>query len=262
MKTIYWIEGPWSGRVAIVARPRGGDWLEDDIRTWKQNGMDIIVSLLTKQEREELQLTQEAQESSRRGIQFLDFPIVDRSIPSSLRDMKTLVNQLVALVSQGKNVGIHCRQGIGRSGLLVASLLVNAGIQADPAFQQIEKARGTPVPDTPEQRQWVEQFATLIAMSPKNFTYYTNLLKKHFPELQKQFSVKSLGIFGSYVRGQQNEESDLDVLVNFDELPSLLKFISLEDRLSELTGLQIDLVMEDSLKPNIGKRVLQEVVLL
>ena len=54
----------------------------------------------------------------------------------------------------------------------------------------------------------------------------------------------------------------LDVLVNFDELPSLLKFISLEDRLSELTGVQIDLVMEDSLRPNLGKRVLQEVVRL
>lgn len=74
--------------------------------------------------------------------------------------------------------------------------------------------------------------------------------------------MKSLGLFGSYVRGQQQANSDLDILVNFDELPSLIKFIHFEDRLSELTGLEIDLVMEDGLKPNIGKQVLREVVRL
>ncbi len=74
--------------------------------------------------------------------------------------------------------------------------------------------------------------------------------------------MKSLGVFGSYVRGQQRADSDLDVLVDFNELPSLIKFIDLEDRLRELTGIEIDLVMEDGLKPNIGKRVLKEVVRL
>lgn len=99
-------------------------------------------------------------------------------------------------------------------------------------------------------------------MPTKKYTDYAHLLKQHLPELHQQFSVKSLGIFGSYVRGQQREDSDLDVLVNFEETPSMLKFISLEDRLSELTGVQIDLVMEDSLRPHIGKRILQEVVRL
>ena len=94
----------------------------------------------------------------------------------------------------------------------------------------------------------------------QNYAHYAEILQKHLPELQKQFSVKSLGLFGSYVRGQQQANSDLDILVNFDELPSLIKFIRLEDRLSELTGLEIDLVMEDGLKLNISKRVLKEVV--
>lgn len=82
------------------------------------------------------------------------------------------------------------------------------------------------------------------------------------PELQKQFGVKSLGLFGSYVRHQQKPSSDLDVLVNFAETPSLVKFIRLENRLTELTGVKIDLVMEDGLKPVIGQRVLKEVVRL
>ena len=108
-------------------------------------------------------------------------------------------------------------------------------------------------------KSFVENRLAVWNMS-QNYAYYAEILQKHLPELQKQFSVKSLGLFGSYVRGQQRAHSDLDILVNFDELPSLIKFIRLEDRLSELTGLEIDLVMEDGLKPNIGKRVLKEVV--
>ena len=97
---------------------------------------------------------------------------------------------------------------------------------------------------------------------PQSYTFYAEILRKHLPELQKQFRVKSLGLFGSYVRNQQQDDSDLDVLVTFDELPSLVKFIDLEDYLSKLTGRAIDLVMEDGLKPNIGRRVLREVVRL
>lgn len=94
----------------------------------------------------------------------------------------------------------------------------------------------------------------------QSLSYYAEILQSHLPDLKRQFGVKSLGLFGSYVRGQQRSSSDLDVLVNFDELPSLVEFINLEDRLSELTGLEVDLVMEDGLKPNIDKRILKEVV--
>lgn len=69
-----------------------------------------------------------------------------------------------------------------------------------------------------------------------------------------------MGIFGSYVRGEQRPDSDLDVLVNYQEVPSLIEFIRLEDYLSQLTGIEVDLVMADGLKPRIGERILQEVV--
>ncbi len=101
----------------------------------------------------------------------------------------------------------------------------------------------------------------LYAIS-QSISYYAEILQNHLPELRKQYKVRSLGLFGSYVRGQQQADSDLDVQVNFSELPSLFQFINLEDRLKELTGLEIDLVMVDGLKPNIGKRVLKEVVRL
>lgn len=96
----------------------------------------------------------------------------------------------------------------------------------------------------------------------QSYLDYAEILRAHLPELRKQFGVRSLGLFGSYVRNQQKPTSDLDVLVNFSEMPSLVKFIRLEDRLSELTGVKIDLVMEDGLKPVIGRRVLKEVVRL
>jgi hypothetical protein len=58
---IYWIEGPWPGRLAISSRPRGGDWLEDEVRAWQQAGIETIVSLLTKDEIAALELAQEAE---------------------------------------------------------------------------------------------------------------------------------------------------------------------------------------------------------
>lgn len=86
------------------------------------------------------------------------------------------------------------------------------------------------------------------------------LLRQHFPLLAEKYRVKSLSIFGSYVRHEQRSDSDLDVLVTFHEQPSLLKFIELENHLSDVMGVKIDLVMKDALKPRIGKRILSEAV--
>jgi uncharacterized protein len=85
-------------------------------------------------------------------------------------------------------------------------------------------------------------------------------LRKRLPDLEKRYKVKSLGIFGSYVRGEQHSRSDLDLLVEFYDPPSLLKFIELEYYLTDLLGIKVDLVMKDTLKPAIGKRILSEVI--
>lgn len=78
--------------------------------------------------------------------------------------------------------------------------------------------------------------------------------------LKQKFLVKKIGVFGSYVRGEQNKKSDLDILVEFIEEPSLFGFIRLERYLTNLLGHKVDLVMKDSLKPAIGKHILEEVV--
>lgn len=85
-------------------------------------------------------------------------------------------------------------------------------------------------------------------------------LRQQLPLLADHYQVKSLGIFGSYLRQEQRPDSDLDLLVTFDELPSLLRFIELENYLTDVLGVKVDLVMRDGLKPRIGKRILDEVV--
>jgi len=91
-------------------------------------------------------------------------------------------------------------------------------------------------------------------------TQFLRTLNQQLPILTERFGVQTLGIFGSYVRQEQRAESDLDVLVTFSETPSLLKFLALENYLTDLLGVKVDLVMRDALKPNIGRRILQEVV--
>ncbi len=80
--------------------------------------------------------------------------------------------------------------------------------------------------------------------------------------LQERYKVRELGIFGSYVRQEQTETSDVDVLVEFFETPSLLKFVNLENYLSDNLGVKVDLVHKAGLKPRIGERILAEVVYL
>jgi uncharacterized protein len=85
-------------------------------------------------------------------------------------------------------------------------------------------------------------------------------LRESTPYLKSEYDVESIGIFGSFVRGEQNSNSDLDLLVTFFRKPGLFKFISLENYLSDLLGIKVDLVMPSALKNRIGKEIRTEVV--
>jgi len=87
-------------------------------------------------------------------------------------------------------------------------------------------------------------------------------LRQELPLLEECYQVETLEVFGSYLRAEEQVTSDLDLLVEFSELPGFLKFIELENHLSEILGVKVDLVMKDSLKPSIGKRVLSETMLI
>lgn len=87
-----------------------------------------------------------------------------------------------------------------------------------------------------------------------------DVLLQNKDQLARKYQVKSLGVFGSLVRGEQEDTSDIDILVEFVDNPGLIDFIALENHLSDLLGAKVDLVMKDSLKPTIGERILREVV--
>ncbi len=87
-----------------------------------------------------------------------------------------------------------------------------------------------------------------------------DLLHEQLGDLSVAYGVTSLALFGSWVRGEQTPGSDLDVLVEFREPPSLLRFVQLEHHLCDLLGMKVDLVMKDALKPRIAQRVSQEAV--
>lgn len=86
------------------------------------------------------------------------------------------------------------------------------------------------------------------------------ILRQHLPELSEEYRLKSLGVFGSYVHAEQGERSDLDVLVEFEEAPTLLQLSALQRHLSDLVGVNVDLVLKRTLKPAIGEVILSEAI--
>src|SRR5881227_370986 len=106
---IYWIDGVSAGRLAVLPRPRGSDWLEDEVRSLRASGVDVLVSLLTREEIQELDLADEAGCCAACGIEFVAFPFPDRGVPASATDALALVRRLASLLSGGKGVAVHCR---------------------------------------------------------------------------------------------------------------------------------------------------------
>ena len=96
----------------------------------------------------------------------------------------------------------------------------------------------------------------------KNVETIKRTLFEHKADLREKFKVKNIGVFGSYVRGEQKGSSDVDVLVEFDDQIGLFEFMKLENYLSDLLGVKVDLVSKKALKPHIGERILEEVIMI
>jgi len=158
----YWIAGPWPGRLAVVSRPRGGDWLVDDMVAWRRAELDIVVSLLQTREAKDLELEREAVVAEASGIDFRSFPIPDEDVPASRESVAALMDDIIRALAQGKNVAVHCRQSIGRSGLIASGVLIAAGQDPVSAIEAVSDARGLEVPETDEQREWLHAFAAWL----------------------------------------------------------------------------------------------------
>lgn len=157
---LYWIPGPWRGKLAVAARPRGGEWLEDEVNGWREAGLDVVVSLLETDEAAQLGLEDEPNLLESRGLRSVSFPIPDRGAPPSNEDAAKLLLDLTSALAAGQNVAIHCRQSVGRSGLLASAALMTAGAGAREAVEAVTKARGITIPETAVQMHWLNCFTS------------------------------------------------------------------------------------------------------
>jgi protein-tyrosine phosphatase len=156
---LHWVDGPWRGKLALAARPRGGDWLQDEMKSWRQAGINIVFSLLTSDEEADLDLVLEGRAAESQGMKFLSFPIPDRQVPQSDEDLTDQLQLLETELDEGRNVVLHCRQGIGRTGLVAACLLLTKGLDAETAVSRLSSTRGVSMPETTEQRKWIDHYA-------------------------------------------------------------------------------------------------------
>jgi len=130
---------------------------------WRRAGIDTVLSLLTPEEEKDLDLKREGHEANAQGMKFASLPISDRQVPNSEPEVSAALDRLDADLSAGKNVVVHCRQGVGRTGLVAACLLVTKGRTPEGAVTTLAAARGTPVPETAEQRHWIDHYAPVLA---------------------------------------------------------------------------------------------------
>ena len=153
--SIYVAEPIGSSFLAVMARPVPGEWIRDEFAGIADFGINRVVSLLEPDEAIEIGLGDESALCEENGMEFDSYPIVDRGLPISVAEFSRFTLKLYETIGSGQATVVHCRAGIGRTGLVAAGILLRCGFEPDHAFDHISKARGMPVPDTEEQRGWI-----------------------------------------------------------------------------------------------------------
>ncbi len=161
---LYQIELIGSGFLSIMARPRADEWIDDEFEQIAASGIKQIVSLLETSEAYELGLKHEESYCIKNDMKFLSFPIPDRGIPNSISNFAKFTRMIYQTTAGGMNTVIHCRAGIGRTGLVAAGVLLHAAFAPEETFSHISKIRNVNVPDTDEQYNWlIKNYHSILA---------------------------------------------------------------------------------------------------
>ena len=102
------------------------------------------------------------------GMTFKSLPITDRGVPDFETEVTAALEEVNADLAAGKSVVVHCRQGIGRSGLAAACLLIGRGLSPNRAVDVVSAGRGMSIPETPEQSRWIDRYASVLASPQPN----------------------------------------------------------------------------------------------
>jgi len=154
LPTTYKVKDIEKGTLSVMAKPVSGEWIEDEFVGLKRLGIDKVVCLLEGFEQIEVGLGSEEELCIKNNIEYASFPIPDRGLPNTSL-AKAFIGNLHEEICAGKHIVIHCRAGIGRTGIIAGGVLVESGISAREAFSIISVARGVQVPDTEEQENWL-----------------------------------------------------------------------------------------------------------
>lgn len=152
------------GFLAIMAHPSLDPEAPASVHNISRLNIKLVVSLLEPSESRRLGLEAERSAVKAHGMEFISFPIPDMGLPPSVEDFARITYYLFKQVNVGVNTLIHCRAGIGRSGLVSAGVLLHLGWSADEAFKYVSHIRGIRVPETPEQREWLERNRDVIVV--------------------------------------------------------------------------------------------------
>jgi protein-tyrosine phosphatase len=163
---IYKIGTMGDGFVAIMARPSLEAGADASIINIARLGIHQVISLLEHNEARNLGLNTEREQVKAHGMGFMSFPIPDMGLPPSVKEYALLSKKLFNQVNAGVNTLIHCHAGIGRSGLMVAGILLHCDMDPQQAFSYASQMRGIRVPETPEQEQWLSSnYASIMDIS-------------------------------------------------------------------------------------------------
>jgi hypothetical protein len=168
MARLFWVEGIPAVRIAVAERPRGGDWLDDEMHAFRREGLDILVSALQPREERETWLEREAEAAAAAGIEFVPLPIGNLLAPAREAALPVL-HRLAAEVANGRSLAAHCHASQGRGPTIIASLLALLGHHPDDTWPRIRLARGLVVPDTDAQRRWVAELALYSRNGHRNY---------------------------------------------------------------------------------------------
>ncbi|MDH3712276.1 MAG: protein tyrosine phosphatase [Gammaproteobacteria bacterium] len=159
----YIVRRESQGYLAVMPHPDAAQ-LPEQVAGLRRRGVAVLVSLLQTHERDSLGLADTGHLCARQGIEYLSHPVEDLQVPTDSEAFAKLALALKDRLLAGTGIAIHCRAGIGRSGLLAASVLVACGFTPAEAFAEISAARGASVPEVPAQGLWLQRHRKLLVL--------------------------------------------------------------------------------------------------
>ena len=163
---VFRIDSIGKGCLAIMAHPASTGSVASTISEIAALGFHQVVSLLEPAEADVLGLAQEAELVTAQSMKFISYAIPDMGLPARSDDFARLAQSLFTQIDAGTNTLIHCRGGIGRSGLLAAAVLLRGGKDVQTAFAQVSLMRGRQVPETAQQGDWLQASHEAITNEP------------------------------------------------------------------------------------------------